>query len=78
VSGTIAARLISRRWRSGRPRTEELARAVPTISSCIRSAYGRIASILVCARRSFAAATSSMARVIFRVLVTDRIRRPMS
>ena len=51
------------------------ARAVPTISSIIRSAYGRIASILASALRSFAAATSSIAFVILRVLRTDRIRR---
>ena len=43
--------------------------------SLIVSAYGRIASIRVWARRSFAAATSSSARVILRVLVTDLIRR---
>src|SRR5262245_32456620 len=34
-----------------------------------------MASIRVCARRSFAAATSSSARVILRVLRTERIRR---
>ena len=39
------------------------------------SAYGRIASIRACARRSFAAATSSIARVILRVLRTERILR---
>ena len=55
-----------------------LARATPTISSCMRSAYGRIASIRVWARRSFAAATSSIARVIFRVFWTERTRRLMS
>ena len=55
-----------------------LARAVPAISSSMRSAYGRIASIRACARRSFAAATSSIARVILRVFRTERIRRLMS
>ena len=51
------------------------ARPTPAISSLIVSAYGRIASIRACARRSFAAATSSIARVILRVLRTERIRR---
>jgi hypothetical protein len=60
------------------PRTDPAARAVPAISSSIRSAYGRMASIRDCARRSFAAATSSIARVILRVLLTERIRRLMS
>jgi len=69
---------VSRRWRSGKPRTDVLARAVPAISSSIRSAYGRIASIRACALRSFAAATSSIARVILRVLRTERMRRLMS
>ena len=54
------------------------ARAVPAISSSMRSAYGRISSIRDCAFFSFAAATSSSARVIFRVLRTERIRRLMS
>jgi len=54
-----------------------LARAVPIISSCMRSAYGRIASIRACARRRCAAATSSIARVILRVFRTERIRRLM-
>ena len=53
-------------------------RAVPTISSSMRSAYGRIASIRACARRSRAEATSSIAFVILRVLRTERIRRLMS
>jgi hypothetical protein len=57
---------------------EVLARAVPTISSSIRSAYGRIASILAWARRRRAAATSSNAFVIFRVFWIERIRRLMS
>ena len=41
-------------------------------------AYGRAAMIRSCARRSFAAATSFMARVIFCVDSTERIRRRMS
>src|SRR4029077_2698734 len=74
--GIIAtARSPSRRGSSGRPRTDDLARAVPPISSIIRSAYGRIASILACARLSRAEATSSMALVIFRVLRMDLILR---
>jgi hypothetical protein len=59
-------------------RLQQRARAVPAISSSMRSAYGRIASIRACALRSFAAATSSIARVIFRVLRIDRMRRLMS
>ena len=55
-----------------------LARAVPTISSSIRSAYGRIASIRAWARRRRAPATSSIAFVILRVFRTERIRRLMS
>ena len=55
-----------------------LARAVPAISSSIRSAYGRIASIRACARRSRAAATSSIAFVILRVFLIERTRRLMS
>ena len=75
-SGTISvAAVVSRCWRSGRPRTDPAARPTPAISSRIVSAYGRIASIRAWARRSFAAATSSIARVILRVLRTERIRR---
>jgi hypothetical protein len=48
---------------------------VPIISSIIRSAYGRIASIRACARRRRAEATSSIAFVILRVLRIERIRR---
>src|SRR5438067_1633735 len=69
---------VSSCWRSGSPRTDELARAVPAISSSIRSAYGRMSSIRACARLSFDAATSSSARVILRVLRTERMRRRMS
>src|SRR5438876_4282264 len=47
-------------------------------SSAIFPAYGRAARIRSCARRSFAAATSFIARVIFCVDSTDRIRRRMS
>jgi hypothetical protein len=76
VSGTRSvAEVVSRCWRSGSPRTEPAARPTPAISSRIVSAYGRIASMRLCARRSLAAATSSIARVIFRVLRTERIRR---
>ncbi len=52
-----------------------LARPTPAISSRIVSAYGRIASIRVCARRSRAEATSSIAFVILRVFLTERTRR---
>jgi hypothetical protein len=75
VIATIAARFTSRRWSSVSPWSEVLARAVPIISSIIRSAYGRIASMRACARRSLAEATSSNAFVIFWVLRIDRIRR---
>ena len=45
------------------------------MSSFIVSAYGLSAVIRASARRSFAAATSSIARVILRVFRTDWIRR---
>jgi hypothetical protein len=48
------------------------------MSSRIRSAYGRSASMRFSARRSFAAATSSIAFVIFRVFLTEATRRLMS
>ncbi len=41
----------------------------------MRSAYGRMASIRVCARRRRADATSSIARVSLRVFVIERTRR---
>ena len=47
-------------------------------SSAIFLAYGRAEMMRSCARRSFAAATSFMARVIFCVDWTERIRRWMS
>src|SRR5262249_41992524 len=47
-------------------------------SSAILRAYGRAATTRSCARRSLAAATSFMARVIFCVGSTERIRRRMS
>jgi hypothetical protein len=75
VSATIATRFTSRRWRRVRPWSEVLARAVPTISSIIRSAYGLIASIRASARRNRAEATSSIALVILRVFRIERIRR---
>ena len=75
MSGTIAARCTSRRCSSASPCSEVLARAVPIISSVIRSAYGRIASIRAWARRSRAEATSSIALVILRVFRIERIRR---
>src|SRR6185437_4509855 len=48
------------------------------MSSCIRSAYGRISSMRLCARCSLAPATSSRAFVILRVLRTEPIRRRRS
>src|SRR5438094_5030011 len=47
-------------------------------SSAILVAYGRAATMRSCARLSLAAATSFMARVIFCVDWTERIRRWMS
>jgi len=47
-------------------------------SSVILLAYGRAARTRSCARRSFAAATSFIARVIFWVDWTERMRRWMS
>jgi hypothetical protein len=67
--------MVSRCCSNGKLRTDDAARPTPLTRSLIVSAYGRMASILTWARLSFAAATSSSARVIFRVLVTDLIRR---
>ncbi len=53
-------------------------RAAWAIRRRMAAAYGRSASIRSWARRSFADATSSMARVILRVLRTESIRRLMS
>ena len=74
----MSAVLTSRRWSSGKPRSDVLARAVPSISSSMRSAYGRIASIRAWARRSFAAATSSIARVTLLMFRIERIRSLVS
>ena len=74
VSGTIATvSTVSRCSSSGR-RTEEGA-PTPAMSSFIVSAYWPGALIRSSARRSLAAATSSIARVILRVLRTEPIRR---
>ena len=79
MTTTIATRRTSSRGCiSARFRNDDAARAVPTISSCIRSAYGRISSIRVWARRRRAPATSSIAFVILRVFWTEVIRRRMS
>ena len=76
VSATTATVFGSSRCcSSGSPRTDALARPTPAISSRMVSAYGRIASIRVCARRSRAEATSSIAFVILRVFLTERTRR---
>ena len=78
VRGRIAtARTSCRSSRSGNPR-DGVARAVPIMSSVMRSAYGRSAAIRASARRSFAAATSSIAFVILLVFRTERSRRLMS
>ena len=79
MSGTIATVCTSPRCsRSGSPRTDVLARPTPAISSRIVFAYGRIPSIRACARRRRALATSSIAFVILRVFLTERIRRVRS
>ena len=75
MSGTIATASTLSRCSSSGSRTDDAARPTPAMSSFIVSAYGRSAVIRCSARRSFAAATSSIARVIFRVLRTDRMRR---
>src|SRR4051812_37987090 len=75
VTGTIATRwMLSRRSRSG-SRTAPAAWETPAISSSIRSAYGRIASMRCCDRRRRAEATSSIAFVTLRVFVIERTRR---
>ena len=75
VTGTIATVLICSRRSSSGSRTAPAACDTPAISSSIRSAYGRIASIRSCARRSRADATSSIAFVSLRVFVIARTRR---
>src|SRR5690348_119028 len=67
-------RTFSRPSRSGN-RTAPAACRVPAISSIMRSAYGRIASMRICERRRRAEATSSIARVSFRVFEMERTRR---
>ena len=73
VMMTICRRGPSRCSSSGWPVSVPLTR-LPS-SSAILVAYGRADRMRSCARRSFAAATSFMARVIFCVDWTDRIRR---
>src|SRR5660398_301017 len=51
---------------------------MPAINSIILSAYGRVASMRSCARRKRAAATISIALVIFSVFCTEPILRLMS
>ena len=75
VTGTSATRFTSSRRCSSGSRTEPAACETPPISSSIRSAYGRIASIRDWARRSRAEATSSIAFVSLRVFVIERTRR---
>src|SRR2546427_2904800 len=75
-------------WRRGPSRCSRSGCCAPSLpdaaltrfpsSSPILAAYGRAARIRSWARRSFAAATSFIARVIFWVDSTDRIRRRMS
>src|SRR5262249_20403815 len=75
VIGTIATVLTFSRCSSKGGRTAPAACEVPAISSIIRSAYGRIPSIRICARRRRAEATSSIARVSLRVFEIERTRR---
>ena len=75
VSGTIATVSTDSRCSRSGSRTEVDALPTPAMSSFIVSAYGRSERIRCSARRSFAAATSSIARVILRVFLTDWIRR---
>ena len=73
--GTIATfSTFSRRSSSG-SRTAPAACETPAISSSMRSAYGRMASIRICERRRRAEATSSIAFVTLRVFVIERTRR---
>ena len=75
MTGTIPTFCTFSRRSSSGSRTAPAAWEVPAISSSIRSAYGRIASIRSCARRSRAEATSSIARVSLRVFEIERTRR---
>ena len=73
--GTIATFCTFSRRSSSGSRTAPAACETPAISSSIRSAYGRIASMRICDRRRRAEATSSIAFVTLRVLVIERTRR---
>ncbi len=73
---TLSAGLLGKRERASDDLGVE--RAGQAAIARVRSAYGRIASMRASARRSFAAATSSIAFVILRVLPTERSRRLMS
>ena len=75
VTGTIATFWICSRRSSSGSRTAPAAFDTPAISSSMRSAYGRIASMRCCDRRSRAEATSSIAFVTLRVFVIERTRR---
>ena len=78
MATTMAGPSASRSSSRARPLAPPLWRAAWAISRRIAWAYGRSASIASCAWRSLAEATSSMARVILRVLRTESIRRLMS
>ncbi len=78
IATTTAVPSVGRSSRRGSPATPPLWRAACAISRRIAVAYGRRASMFSCAWRILAEATSSMARVILRVLRTDSIRRLMS
>src|SRR5581483_10781351 len=75
VTGTIATVLTFSRRSSSGSLIEPAACDTPAISSSMRSAYGRIASMRICDRRRRAEATSSIAFVTLRVLVIERTRR---
>ncbi len=80
----LSAVMITRRLRAAGRRTRSgcaspsARRTRLDSSSAIFTAYGRAETMRSWARRSFAAATSFMARVIFWVDSTERIRRRIS
>ena len=77
VTWTTDMRFTSRRWSRGwiSAGSSGGIAARSASSPVIFSAYGRVASTASCARRIFTAATISMARVIFAVFCTLRMRR---
>lgn len=61
-------------WRRSGKRSASSGVTRSAMTPCSASAYGRVATTRSCARLSLDVETSSIVRVILRVLVTERIR----